>query len=214
MNGKTKAGFDPNQPRDEGGKWASTGAKRKEEAETLEEFEEAIKNQGFESAAYFDASGVRLFWKDGEKAQVDTSEFEHLYEQFPMGTFTHNHPSNRNLSMQDIFMQAAVGVKRMRAVTKDAVYESTLTYMGEQLQGEDKKWLAEELKLRWNQSEMVAKGITDKWFYNAMQATTDPYEKDRIVERANVEFFENHAKDFFGSDWAQRWFTYRKIDKS
>lgn len=79
---------------------------------TLGDFESTIQKQDFESAAAF-KDGVKLFEKDGEAAQVQFTPEEIALMKDAI--LTHNHPSNRSLSLADILLYVRSGAKEMRA---------------------------------------------------------------------------------------------------
>lgn len=86
-------------------------------SDSLSSFESLIRGQNYESAAVYNRFGDPVFWKDGEESKVVFDSYE-CSKMFGC-TMTHNHPSGRPFSEDDIFMFEINGLMEIRAVTKD-----------------------------------------------------------------------------------------------
>ena len=137
---KVKAGFDPNQPRDEGGKWTDSGSmvwsaedeaelqrvlaeeanQPKKEPKNVQEFEKSIKDKIHEYAGYFDAEGKWVFsHTDGNRNSVNFG-YDHYdyFEMFPGGTLTHNHPNRSTFSGADATFLLTEPIGKMRVINR------------------------------------------------------------------------------------------------
>lgn len=85
----------------------------------LQEVEQKIRNQKFESAALV-KDGKQLYFKDGEAAKVQFTEEE--AQMMKGGILTHNHPSSRSFSGQDIVMLFGRDMAEIRAVSPKVGY--------------------------------------------------------------------------------------------
>ncbi len=154
--------FDPNQPRDEDGKWTDTGA-------SLRGFENRIKGQKHETAGIFDKDGNFIFEKDGNENSVSFTDNEQ--EQMAKTTFTHNHPQNKGFSKADIQFMIKNKINEMRAVTEYGVFKMSKKH--------SKGLLLSEFNIAYIISYEKAKVITNDW-WNKNDNT-----KDWVVKKAN-----------------------------
>jgi len=86
----------------------------------MDELENTIANQEYETAAMFASTGDFMFMKDGDDKSVNFTDEE--LERMEGNILTHNHPSNTTFSIDDyeLFFHTKMG--EIRAVGKDYVY--------------------------------------------------------------------------------------------
>jgi len=89
--------------------------------------EEQIVGQDFETAFAVDADGNEVMRKDGEKGSVTFSDEE--LGNMRGGVFTHNHPSGRSFSPDDIVVSIKQELAEMRAVGIDPVTKERVRYI-------------------------------------------------------------------------------------
>ena len=89
----------------------------------IRDFENSIKNQSIEHGMLIEKSGKIILLKDGDKNSLRFTDTEYdRAKTFKNLIFTHNHPSGKSFSIEDIFMAAAWGFKEERAVGEKYTY--------------------------------------------------------------------------------------------
>lgn len=89
-------------------------------AKKMETFEDYIRNQSFESAAVYDLAGDLSFWKDGDEDSVEFDEDEFRWSF--AHKMTHNHPSGRSFSENDVYMFETMGLVEVRACNSTGAF--------------------------------------------------------------------------------------------
>lgn len=89
----------------------------------IQNVEDKIRNQDFESAALYDKDGNRILFKNGEKSQVTFTRAE--IALMKDGVLTHNHPNSLSFSDADMTFFADHGLKEIRAVSRRFDYSLT-----------------------------------------------------------------------------------------
>lgn len=82
--------------------------------------EKIIRGLKKEKAILYDASGSRVFQKNGAEHSVKFTQDE--IKKMHGGVLTHNHPEGASFSPADINMMRISGLKEIRAVGRDGVY--------------------------------------------------------------------------------------------
>ncbi len=88
----------------------------------IQNFENKISNQNYESAGVYSQDGNVIFEKDGSKDNVDFSEEE--LKLMKNSIITHNHPTELPFSVDDIRLFVYTGAKEIRAVTGKYIYSA------------------------------------------------------------------------------------------
>tara|TARA_R110002020_G_scaffold451070_1_gene664905 strand:- start:500 stop:1696 length:1197 start_codon:yes stop_codon:yes gene_type:complete len=112
--GLKMAGFDPNQARDDKGRWTVWGK--------MYNREKQIKDQNFETAIFVDKNGNILQEINGTETHVEI-------EKLPENTYilTHNHNNNSSFSRSDLLYILNNPIYSIRAVTPEGtIYELIL----------------------------------------------------------------------------------------
>lgn len=105
-------------------KYVDQALDKKQSADiNLQEVEDKIRDQDFESAALF-KKGKQIFFKDGERASVSFSNAE--VAQMKDGVLTHNHPGSRSFSPEDINMFFKARMEEIRAISRKFDYSFKL----------------------------------------------------------------------------------------
>lgn len=117
--GRLLAEYNPDEPRDEGGRWTSDGEGGG--GGSIGETENNIRNNSYESAAVYDKNGKEILFKKGDSGTVKFTPEEKA--KMKGATVTHNHPSGQSFSVQDIQMVQALKLEKLRVVSKGVSYE-------------------------------------------------------------------------------------------
>ena len=127
------------------------------------ELENSIVDNDFETAGVFDEDGNLIFKKLGGKNYVQFSDEE--MAQMKGRILTHNHPSGRSFSFEDLAMTRNTRLKEIRAVGTgyDGV---TRTYRLTVSHDAFYTMKQETLNRAWAQARTMAKQLTDRTYYN------------------------------------------------
>lgn len=92
--------------------------------ETLDEVENAIRSQDFETMAAFSSKGKKLFeWTDNERSSVSPpKEWAKYYKDNDGSIITHNHPSSSSFSTVDLVTAAKHNIYEMRIASREYDY--------------------------------------------------------------------------------------------
>ena len=94
--------------------------KKTKDQMTLAEFEEAIYKLKHEEGAVYGLNGKQVFWKKGEKSQINFTTAE--ARQFTGRIFTHNHPNGATFSVDDLQTAMDWKMEEVRAVAREGFY--------------------------------------------------------------------------------------------
>ena len=78
--------------------------------------EEEIAEQGFETAAAFQANGALLLKKSGQRAEVRFAR-EEAIRMLEAAVFTHNHPRNTSFSLADVDLAWRLLIGEIRVIS-------------------------------------------------------------------------------------------------
>jgi hypothetical protein len=118
--------FNPDQPRDDHGRWSSggPGEYNTPAQKALERFEKNYSNFSTEFGQASLPDGTLLFkqelWGDARHIEFSPTELQQMSNKDV--TFSHNHPINLSLSPPDIVFAAHCNLKEIRAVHEGTVY--------------------------------------------------------------------------------------------
>lgn len=201
---KIKAGFDPNQARDETGRWTDG------DRASLKDFEDSIRNQSFETAGVYDEDGNLILKKDGDKNSIYFTEEELMLMRSNKDVvFTHNHPKGYSFSKADIILAYKNNLREMRAVSEGVDHvlvfksENKPTYM-----------LANglsnaELSSLYDKAYKKAKKTTDKIFNAATIAETT----DEFLENLNYTLYHETMINLSKDRKVKGYLEYKAIKK-
>jgi hypothetical protein len=113
----------------------------------IENVENEIRNQDYETAILYDKNGKQVIRKDGGKSQVGFTGKE--VEMMKDGVLTHNHPGSMSFSYADIEMLRYGELKEIRAVGTDYSYSFKTSDL-------IKRWGEGDIKLRYRVSVQKA----------------------------------------------------------
>jgi len=188
--------FDPNQPRDELGRWTTAGGSKgssgkadfggevaeftpywddmiagkptpdmidyqkhdkisgsKRLYENVGKFEDSIRNDKIETAAFFDDQGNMVFSKTGDKTSVQFTQEEIDNIRGDIAVMTHNHPSGGSFSDGDLGFAIRVGINEVRAVGENFTYV-VQDFKNMKIPDPDMSSdaVAERVRMRWNEN--------------------------------------------------------------
>jgi hypothetical protein len=114
--------YDPNEPRDERGRWTE-GEARTQEA--LDSFEKQYRHAEIEHGIALDDKGNKLFECEGDETHIQFSFNQRMALKSDGAIFDHNHPKDAKFSVGDIQVASEYDLKEIRAVTPDKLYTMT-----------------------------------------------------------------------------------------
>ena len=85
----------------------------------IHDVEDRIRHQDFESSACVDKDGNVLFFKDGEKSEVNFTRAECLVMKDNI--LTHNHPGSSMFSQEDVDLWAVWNLQGIRATNREGI---------------------------------------------------------------------------------------------
>lgn len=163
IKSETKAGYKPTQRRGPDGKWSTTGGESTYKSER-DKFEDSIRHDKKETAGVYDRFGGLMFIQGGETDFVKFSKEQrvqmvmHGMGKLRGAVLTHNHPSGRSFSLQDIRMMFLNNLSEIRAVGPIATHSMTM--------GKVTGFDIDDIDAALKQARDAAEKVTDKMFEN------------------------------------------------
>lgn len=166
--------------------------------EAIHGVEDKIRNQSYESAALIDKDGNQIFFKDGEKSQVQFTPDE--VASMKGAVLTHNHPSGSMFSNEDVAMMVGGDLYGIRATTSSGKTFSlsrgdgytddsgVAFYKAHATQRENAIAMAN--------SELDARGYQQKIRSGEITQEAANRECNALVTASMTEWASAHAKDY------------------
>lgn len=102
------------------------------ETKTIDNFENNIKDQKFETCGVFNENGDFIFSKDGEEDYIGDFTYDEI-DKFEGAISTHNHPRNHSFSKEDVHLACQLRVREERVITSKGKVFSLKRTNGEKL---------------------------------------------------------------------------------